>query len=209
MSMNSSGKLHRSTRRAALLVLVALLAGFGCGGSGGGGGVTPLPMPNPIAASFAESGTAASPDQVRLRGTAVGTDVVVDVVIAGATTSSDLYSFAFDLVLSDASVATYVAGSATFGSALTLGAGQTGEALASQGGSRITVGVSKVGGGAGNGVGATEEVVASLRFRVLKREMTTLTIEGSPPNPPAALDSTGAVIASVVFDAAAAAIGGS
>jgi hypothetical protein len=134
---------------------------------------------------------------------------MLDVIIMGPTTSNDLYSFAFDLVLSDSGVAQYINGSASFGSALNLDVGQQAEALASQNGNRVTVGVSKLGAGSGNGVGNSEETVVGLRLRVLKRGMTTITIEGSPPNDAAALDSTGAIVNSVQFDSAAAAISGS
>ena len=75
-------------------------------------------------------------------------------------------------------------------------------------GDRITVGVSKLGGGAGNDVGATEETIVSVTLRVVKQGTTSIEITGSPPHNPSALDSTGAVINGVNFDAAAAMIAG-
>ena len=168
-------------------------------------------MPAPIVASFSGSGTASAPDVVRLTGSPSGNTVVVRVVVGGPTTSSDLYSFAFDLVLGDASVATYVAGSAAFGTALTLSGGQTSAVEATLQGNRVVVGVTKQQGvsnsGAGNGV-PSEQTVVSLTFRLLKAGSTTLTIEGAPGGSPACLDSSGAAIPSIVFDAAPATLSG-
>ena len=175
-------------------------------------------MPPGLVAAFAASGTASAADRVRLGGNSTSGDMVTfEVAVAGPTTSSDLYSLAFDLLLSDATVAEYVDGAAVFGTALTLGSGQ-GQVLAvSQSGDRVVVGVSKTGGGpgSGNGIGASEEIVVSLTFRVLRAGATGVAIVGSPSNPqnptaaPAALDSTGAVINTMVFDAASATISGS
>ena len=185
-------------------MVVAPLALPGCGGGGGGDGGM---MPAPIVASFSGSGTASAPDVVRLTGSPSGNTVVVRVVVGGPTTSSDLYSFAFDLVLGDASVATYVAGSAAFGTALTLSGGQTSAVEATLQGNRVVVGVTKLGGGSGNAV-ATEQTVVSLTFRLLKAGSTTLTIEGAPGGSPACLDSAGVAIPSIVFDAAPATLSG-
>jgi hypothetical protein len=187
----------------AMVVVPMALPGCGGGGDGDGG-----MMPAPIVAGFGTSGTASAPDLVRLTGSPSGDTVVVRVVVGGPTTSSDLYSFAFDLVLGDTSVATYVAGSATFGTALTLSGGQTSSVQATLQGNRVVIGVSKLGGGSGNAV-PTEQTVVSLTFRVLKAGSTTLTFEGAPPSgSPACLDSSGAVIPSIVFDAAPATLSG-
>jgi hypothetical protein len=189
----------------ARLGLLALLAAtLACGGDGGGGGMQPG-----VSASFTASATAAAPDLARLRaGAAAGDTVTVEVALSGPTTSGDIFSFAFDLVLSDASVARYVAGSAAIGDALVPAGAQTRDAFASQNGNRVIVSATKLGGGAGNAVAAGEHVVVSLVFRLLRAGSTTVTFAGStspqdPTNDPAALDSTGAVIPSVVFDAAA------
>ena len=186
---------------AALLFLCAV----GCSSSGGGGGGV---VATGIGASFTASGTASSPDGVRLTGIASDDMVILDVVISGQTTSTDLYSFAFDLLLGDPTVVELIGGSVDFGTALTLSGGQTGEALATLNGDRITVGVSKLGGGGGNELGATEETIVSMTFRVVKQGATSVEITGSSPNNPTALDSIGAVINSVNFDAAAATIVG-
>ena len=80
--------------------------------------------------------------------------------------------------------------------------------LASQHGNRVVVGVSKTGGGEGNRIDGPEEPVVRLTFRVLATGATDLTLAGSPANPqnptgaPAALDSAGAVVPGVTFDAA-------
>jgi hypothetical protein len=188
------------------MVLVVLPALPGCGGGDDGGGGT---MPPPVVAAFAESGTASAPDLVRLTGTASGNTVVVRAVVGGPTTSSDLYSFAFDVVIGDTSVATFVAGTASFGTALTLSLGQTSSAQATLQGNRVVVGVSKLGGGAGNGV-PTEQTVVSLTFRLLRAGSTTLTFGGAPPGgSPLCLDSGGVVIPSIVFDSASATLSGS
>ncbi len=187
----------------AMLALLYLAAAPGCSNGSGGGPVGPVPL----GAGFAPSVTPGSPDRVRLVGRTSGDLVSVDIVIAGATTSDDLYSFAFDLTVDDPTVAEYVDGSAEFGTALELAAGQQGEVLASSNGGRITVGVSKLGGGPGNGVAGGEPAVATLTFRILRRDTTRLRIAALPP--PAALDSTGTGIGSVSFDVEPATLWGS
>ncbi len=184
-------------------LLIALAAATGCSDSNSNGFILPG-----LTASFNGSGTAAAANLVRLEGSTAGDTVNVRVVIDGATTNTDLYSFAFDLVLSDGTLAQFVSGTTSFGNALTTSGGQTSQVLAVQNGDRITVGVSKLGGGAGNAVPAGERTVVSMDLRLLKVGTGTLRIEGSPPNAPAVLDSTGAVIGTVLFDGATAAIGG-
>ncbi len=176
--------------------LVLLIHATGCSDG------TRMALPYVPQSDFAASGTAASANMVRLAGTASGDMVTVYTVLSGPTTSSDIYSFAFDLVLGDPDVARFESGTATFGTALTLSGGQTSHVLASQSGDRITVGVTKVGGGSGNGITGSDKVILTLQFRMLTDGSTTLAIEGSPPHNPAAIDSTGTEIPSVVFDAA-------
>jgi hypothetical protein len=187
-----------------LLVLVMTMAGCTDGGDISVGVVI-----GEHNAQFLATTTPADENAVRLRSTTVDGDLVtLEVAIGGPTTSGDLYSFAFDLVLSDASVATYVDGSAVFGDALTLSGGQGSTVLCSQSGDRIVVGVSKTGGGSGNDVAAGELAVVRLTLQVLDEGTTSITIEGSPGNPlnpgtdPVALDSAGAVVPSVRFDSA-------
>ena len=68
--------------------------------------------------SFSGSGTAAGADRARLTGIASGELVEINLVIGGPTTSDDLYSFAFDLVMSAPDVFELVPGSAALGPAL-------------------------------------------------------------------------------------------
>jgi hypothetical protein len=162
----------------------------------------------PINAAFTGSGSASAPDFVRLTGVAAGNTVVVSVKITGPTTSSDLYAFAFDLVIGNASVAQYVPGSVVAGAALVDG-GQGVEALASQQGNRVVVGVTKLGDVSGNPIGAGEETVVSLTFRVLVAGSTTLSIQGTSGGSPVCLDSDLNVIGSITFDSASATLSGS
>ncbi len=168
-----------------------------------------------LVAQFAPSGTSPRAGHVILRGTHSGREVTLAVVLGGPTESQDLYSFAFDLLLGNPRVVRYVPGSAKLGSALVPSAGQTTQVQASQSGDRIVVGVTKVGGGEGNGVASGEATVATLRLEVLTEGTSTIAFEGSPDNPfdpvsePTALDSTGAVVNTVVFDQAAATLSGS
>lgn len=198
MRWQDSDKTMRLGWVAGLLSATVLVATvWPMTGCGGGNDV----VGSEIAASFTASGTDSTPGLVRLRGgSTAGDRVTVEVAIGGPTATTDLYSFAFDLVLSDPTVAQYVNGTAVFGSALTIGTGQDRAVLVSQSGGRVVVGVSKTGGGpgSGNGVAVTEAVIVSLNFQVLKRGTTRVTFGGSPN--PAALDSTGAVIGSVGFD---------
>ena len=180
--------------------LLALCLGLlACGGGSGPDG----PVDPGLSAAFQSSGTAAAPDLVRLVGsTADGDLTTLDVAISGPTASADIYSFAFDLVLSDSSVARYEGGSAAAGGALDVESGQGLSVLAAQQGDRVVVGVSKTGGGAGNGIASGEEVIVSLVFRVLRSGETAIRIEGPPTEPPVALDSGGETLISVQFDAA-------
>jgi len=195
----------RSVALGLLLLVGLVVTASGCGSGGGS-----TDDGNPVTASFTPSGTAASPDLVRLIGNASSDLVTLQVVISGQTESDDLYAFAFDLVLSNADVAGYVDGSAEFGTALTLEAGQGPVALASQSGNRVTVGVSKLGGGSGNAVGPGEETIVTLLFRVTAKAITTIVFDGSPPaEDPAALESDESPAPGVQFDGASALIRGS
>jgi hypothetical protein len=200
--------MYRKVTLSCWILLVCLCA-VSCGGGNGNGGGDNGGGIQPIAARFTSSGTVPSPNTVRLNGSAMGNRVLLDVMIGGPTTSDDIYSFAFDIVLSNANVAQYQIGSVSCGSALTLGSGQQCEALASQQGNRVVIGVSKLGGGSGNRVSDPEETVVSLQLQVLQRAGTRLSIEGSLPNPPAVIDSAGFVIGTIRFDVADAMISGS
>jgi hypothetical protein len=198
--MDALGRYLRG--RARFVAALGLLVSLGCGGGGGGGGGGGL------TAAFSGTGSSAAQDLVRMRaGSASGDLITIEVAIGGGQTgAADLYYFAFDLVMSDPAVAQYVPKSASMGDALALTGSQTGVVEASQVGSRIVLGVSKLGGGTGNRVTATEAVVVTLTLKALKSGVTTLTFAGSsstsnPTQEPAAVDSTGAVISSVKFDA--------
>ena len=193
------------------ILMVGLLLLLGCGG----GSSSSDPTQPAVSAQFTPSGTTAAPNLVRMTQAVVDRDLVrINVVVGGATSSTDIYSFAFDLVLSDATVASYVAGSAQAGTALQPSGGQTIAVFANPDSARpnrVAVGVSKIGGGSGsgNGVGAGESIVVSLVFRVLRRDVTSISFGGSSSNPtspnfnPVALNSGNAVISSIAFDAAA------
>jgi len=190
------------------VLLVGLLLLLGCGG----GSSSSDPTQPAVTAQFTPSGTAPAPNLVRMTQAVLDGDLVrLNVVLGGATSSSDIYSFAFDLVLSDATVASYVAGTAQAGTALHPTGSQSIAVFANPDSARpnrVVVGVSKVGGGAGNSVGAGESIVVSLVFRVLRRDATSLSFGGSSSNPtspnfnPVALNSSNAVISSIDFDPA-------
>ncbi len=202
--VSAAAALLRAATAVALLAVCAL--GVGCdGGDGGGGGVI---APPGIVAGFIPTETPAAPDRVRLASGDVSGDVVVVAVsIGGPTTSQDISSFAFDLELGDPTVAEYLANpGATEGDALVPTAGQTVEALATQTGSRVVVGVSKLPASPGNGVAAGEAVVVRVPFRLLKRGQTTLRFAPSPA--PAGENSDGGP-SGVQFDFAPATLTGS
>jgi hypothetical protein len=197
--------------RGLTIVALTALSFLGCGGgssSGGGGGV---------GAVFTPSATPGTKDVVKLvEKTKSGARVVVQAVIYGPDVTLDLYTFAFDVTMGDTSVVKFVSGSASIpaaGTALVALAGQTLQVIAQPDGTdpkHIVVGVSKLGGGSGNGVSAASAVVVQLTFQVLKVGTTTLTITGNPAatKPPQALDSGGVPIPAVVFDSVSATIQG-
>jgi hypothetical protein len=187
------------------IVVIALLTSA-CGGSGGNG-VLETPV------QFIPSTTQQDANVVRLAGGAIGNDEVqVDVMIGGPTTSDDLYSFAFDLIVSDPDHIEYVDASAEVGTALIPTGSQGRAVLVSRDYDRVIVGVSKTGGGDGNGVADGEESIVSLLFRVLRNGSSTIVIAGAganpsnPSNQPSALDHVGQPIDSVEFDSAPARI---
>lgn len=189
----------------SLLLMGSTLTVLACGGGGDDGGSAPPPL----TARFTGSGSVATNDLVRLTGGAVSGDTVtVNVVIGGPSTSSDIYSFAIDLILSDPTVARLIGGSAQAGTALTTGMGQTITVLATQdaGQPTVVVGASHVGGGVGNAIAAGEPIILSLSFEVLKIGTTSLSIAAPPTS--AAIDSLLGTIGSVQFDTAAATIDG-
>ncbi|ANM28499.1 hypothetical protein ABI59_00955 [Acidobacteria bacterium Mor1] len=194
--------MRRSLQPVASLFVVALITA--CGGGGGDAPTTPPPV-----AGFQASGTAAAPDGVRLVEAARnGNTVDLSVVVGGPSTSNDIFGFAFDLVIGTTGVLAYSGLDPVVGPALDdsdpscSGA----EALASQSGDRVVVGVTKLGAGCpGNGIGAGEPALVTLRFQVTQTGSSTLAFDGSAE----ALDSLGNTIGSIAFDGVSATVTGS
>jgi hypothetical protein len=182
-----------TTRIIATLAIVTVLAGCG-------GGDDPDPVPTGVVASFSGSGTAAQDNQVRLVGGATSGDTVTVEVACGETDSLDVYGFAFDLVLSDPSVAEYVSGSVEAGGAFS---GNV-IAVAEQNNDRIVIGVSQT-DQTGDAIAGPESIVVRLSLKVLKTGTTEISFEGStgsnPTSDPSAVDSGGTPIGTIVFDA--------
>ena len=178
----------------AASIIVFGFFGYGCGGSN-----------SSFSAQFTPSATAAAVDLIKLvPKTTSGGRVVVQAVIYGPDAGQDMYSFAFDVKIGDPTVLKFVTNSAAAGNALTASAGQT---ITVQAGpdvsdtTHIVVGVTKVGGGPGNGVGgslANPVIIVSLTFQVLKMGTSTLAIAAVPA--PSVLDHNGAAIGAITFD---------
>lgn len=168
-----------------------------------------------LLAQFTASATVAAPRLIKLVPKVTsGARVVVQAVIYGPDTSLDMYSFAFDIKIGNTGVVKFVAGSAVPGNALQAFAGQSVQAIADvdvTDSSHVVVGVSKLGGGLGNGIAGNSAVIVELAFDVAAAGTSTLTISsstGGTPLPPTASDSTGAAIGSITFDVASASMAG-
>jgi hypothetical protein len=190
--------------RAFIAVTIATFAVFGVGCGGGDDNPT-------LTGQFAASSTPQAVHLVKLvPQSANGSTVVVQAVIYGPDTNLDLYAFAFDVVIGNPSVLAYVTASDPVpGNALQATGGQTIEALAGPDGSdptHIVVGVSKLGGGSGNGIANASAVIVSLTFQVLGQGSSTLSIASSPT--PVAKDSGGATIGAISFDTASGTVTG-
>jgi len=187
-----SSRLVGAHGRVVLTTVALVLVGAGCGG----GSET---IPAGVTASFSGSGTAVQSNGVRLVGGSATDAIVTIEVVCGETDRADVYGFAFDLLLADPSVATFVAGSAAPGSALN---GSV-IATASQIGGRVVVGVTQT-DQTGDKITGPESVVVRLAFRVLKTGMTEIRFGGSTGSnsttTPAAISSSGDPIESVAFD---------
>jgi hypothetical protein len=166
----------RSQRLASLLAVTVIAVALpGCGGSSSndsGGGTAP------VTATFATNDASTAGNLVRFMPTTCVNDLCTVEVSIGTTSASNYYAFAFDIVISNSSIARFVAGSDLTGTFLTGSA----DSQASQNGDRVVVGVSKTGSIAGNGTG-TEAVVLSLTFQMTGTGDATLTFDGSPNNP--------------------------
>jgi hypothetical protein len=183
--------------------------GYGCGGSSSSA---------TLSAQFTPSAT--PPGTLRLiklvQKSASGAFVVVQAAVYGPDVALDMYAFAFDVKIGDASVVRYVPGTAVAGDALTLFAGQGAQTIVAPDGSdpsHIVVGVTKTGGPPGNGIAGASAVIVELTFEVLKAGTSTLALTGSaavPTQPPAVLDSSSPPqpIAGFTFDAASASMTG-
>jgi hypothetical protein len=184
----------RQERFLRVMLIVALLPLLShCGGGNEGSILTPTKEP-----VFAGSGTASAPNLVTLAygGNQPGSLIQVDAILGGPTTSTDLFSFAFYVVLSKPSVirdVSYVAGNALTGSQAPLVSLQD---------DRVVVGVTKL-GGTGNGVGPQGATIVSLIFKTDPSTPGTTNLTFIQAE---ALDSQGATIDSITFDSAAAVI---
>lgn len=181
----------------AASIVVFGIFGYGCGGSN-----------STFSAQFTPSATAPAVDLVKLvQKSASGGRILVQAVIYGPDASLDMFSFAFDVKIGDPTVLKFVPNSAAAGNALTASAGQTINVEAGPDSSdptHIVVGVSKLGGGPGNGVGgsiANPVIVVSLTFQVLKQGTSTLAV-ATAPHAPSVLDHNGAAIGAIAFDSA-------
>ncbi len=178
----------------SILLLIALPHLANCGTSTTGGAMPPPPK-DPI---FTGSGTASAPNLVTLSGgePSPGSLIPVYVKIAGPTTSSDLFSFSFNIALSDPSIVRSV--TSMQGDALV---GQQ-AVVTNLNGNLLVIGVSRL-GGTGNGVGASGGTLLGLVFRMdpTKPGTTTLTFDSAK-----VLDHTGAPITTIQWDPAAAQI---
>jgi hypothetical protein len=166
---------NRSQRLASLLAVTAIalaLPGCGSDSNNSGGGTAP------VTAAFTTNDASTAGDLVRFSSASCANDLCTVEVSIGATTASNYYAFAFDIVISNTSIARFVAGSDITGTFLTGSA----DSQASQNGDRVVIGVSKTGAIAGNGTGA-EAVVMELTFQMTGTGDATLTFDGSPANP--------------------------
>src|SRR5262245_29633479 len=184
----------RAASRIALVFLVAgSLWAIGCGGGSSSG----------LSGGFTASSTATTPGLIKLvKKSSSGSHVVVSATLYGPV-AADLYSFAFDVVVGNTATAKFVPNSAAAGTTLTASGGQTIQAeadVSSGDATHVVVGVSKLGGGTGNGTSANT-VIVDLTFAMQASGMTSLAIATSPA--PQALDSTGTPIGGVTFDTAA------
>jgi hypothetical protein len=195
--MRSHGPLLARRGFIAASIVAFAFFGYGCGGGSN----------SSFSAQFTASATATAPHLIKLvQKSHSGGRVVVQAVIYGPDASLDMFTFAFDVKIGDTTVLKFVPGSAVAGDALQACPGQTITALAAPDGqdpTHIVVGVTMVGGCAGNGVANASAVVVSLTFQVLKQGTSTLAIAAGP-TAPSVLDSSDPPqpIAGLTFDTA-------
>ncbi len=197
-------------RRIASLAVagVLALALIGCSGSTG------VTAAAPSAPVFTSSGATLTVDQVVLAGgTASGDTVQVNVKMGGPSTSSDLYSFAFDVIIGDPTVLRFVP-PAAIGNVLTGAPAELSvdavQTTYSPADTRVVVGVTKLGAALGNSLTTGDGTIVTLTFQTLKKGSSTIKLAGAYPDTTsvtaAALDHTGAKITSVIFDSGAATV---
>lgn len=175
----------------SILMLISLPLLAHCGSSSSGGTIAPTKSP-----VFAGSGTAGAPNRVVLEGgpTSPGSLIQVNVKIGGPTTSTDLFSFSFNIKLSNPGIVrnvTWLAGDALTGEQAV---------VSTLNGDKLVIGVSKL-GGTGNGVGAAGATLLSLMFKMDPTAPGTTNLKFDDPK---VQDHTGAFLTTVEFDGAAA-----
>ncbi len=175
----------------SILMLVSLPLLAHCGGSSSGGTIEPTKTP-----VFTASGTASAPNLVVLafNGTSPGSLIQLDVKLGGPTTSTDVFAFSFNVVLSNPGIVrsvTWMAGDALTGEQAV---------VTNFSGDKIVIGVSKL-GGTGNGVGAGGGTILSLVFKMDPTAPGTTELKFDTPK---VQDSTLGFIDTVEFDGAAA-----
>lgn len=194
--MRSHGPLLARRGFIAASIVAFAFFGYGCGGGSN----------STFSAQFTASATASAPHLIKLvQKSHSGGRVVIQAVIYGPDTNLDMFAFAFDVKIGDTTILKFVDGSAVAGDALQAFAGQSITTVVGpddQDSSHIVVGVSKLGGGAGNGVAGASAVIVNLTFQVLKQGTSTLAIASTPT--PSVLDSSDPPqpIAGLTFDTA-------
>lgn len=161
-------------------------------------------------AVFTPSMTPTTPGLVKLVETGhSGSRIVVDALLIGPEPGLDLFAFKFGIAIGDPTIARFVPQPSYTQTALVADAGQTiAVDVDDSNPSLIQVSVSKLGGGAGNGVAGASASVIQLAFDVAGSGATTMTLAGRGAVAPQALDSRQVPIPAVTFDAASAGVQG-
>jgi hypothetical protein len=163
-----------------------------------------------LSAQFTPSATAPAPGLVKLvERSHSGSRVLVDVLLYGPEPGLDLFAFKFGIMIGNDNLVRLVAQTDYSQTALVAGDGQS-IAInvdAASDPSLVQVDVGK-NAGAGNAIAVPSAVVLELSFDVQAAGTTTLTLVGLGGEPPHAVDSAGATIAAVHFDAASATVRG-
>lgn len=196
MKLSSRVRRWGFNAAAGAVLLIAAACVTGCSSATGtGSGPT-----------FWTSGTPVAPNQIRLAAGGSAPDTLTLLVeIVGPTSADDLSAITFDLLLSDPTVADYVDGSATVGTALDPdGAGGVSVDVVHVE-QRLSVTVRRP-AGTGTGVTAGRATVLALRYRV--RRSGTTAVQFAPDPAPRALDAAGGAVSSIAYDMAPSAIVG-